>query len=652
MCGLTGFYEIKGEQGRQKSLGIARTMNDAIAARGPDGSGFWQDEEAPLTLAHRRLAIIDLSEEGAQPMLSSTGRYTLVYNGEIYNFLELRTQLEAMGVAFRGRSDTEVLLAAIESWGLNLTLQKISGMYAIVLWDKKERILHFIRDRLGKKPLYIGWAGTGSKRTLVFGSELKALRAHPDFKPEINKAGLALFMRYGYIPAPQTIYQDVSTLLPGHWLSLGMNKIKGDEDLETLMKPYWNLMTVASEGQDHLRSYSSEEELIQSFEHLLMECTRERMISDVPLGAFLSGGIDSSTIVALMQRLAPKPVKTYTIGFKETGFNEAEYAAKVARHLGTEHHELMLDPQAALDVIPNLPTFYDEPFADISAIPTYLVSKFARSDVTVALSGDGGDEMLGGYNRHIQGPRIWDKLRFVPQALRGPLGKTLLGIGEGTWDRLLPFIPQAGGRVHKAAESLKYRDPFAMYHSWLSRWENPEDIVAELESLPLTPLTDPAQHPPPEFGFAQSMMAQDALSYLPNDILVKVDRASMAVGLEARAPLLDRRVFDFVWSLPVEMKIRGGEGKWLLRQVLAKHVPPDLFERPKQGFSIPVATWLRGPLRGWAEDLLEAKELESDGLIKAVPIHKIWAEHLEGRGNHAEKLWSVLMFQSWKKKWL
>lgn len=651
MCGLTGFYEVKGEYGRQKSLGIARAMNDAIAARGPDGSGFWQDDAAPLTLCHRRLAIIDLTEEGAQPMLSPSGRYTLVYNGEIYNFLELRTQLEGLGVAFRGRSDTEVFLAAVEAWGLNLTLQKINGMFAIVLWDKKEQVLHFVRDRLGKKPLYIGWAGSTDKRFLVFGSELKALRAHPDFTPKLNKGGLSLFMRYGYIPAPHAIYEDVWTLLPGHWLSLKTESLTGSENLESQMKPYWNLMGAAAEGQSHLRSSSSEAALTDEFENLLRECTRERMISDVPLGAFLSGGIDSSAVVAMMQSLSAKPVKTYTIGFTEAGFNEADYAAQVARHLGTQHNELMLDGKAALDVIPSLPVFYDEPFADISAIPTYLVSKFARADVTVALSGDGGDEMLGGYNRHIQGPRLWDKLRFVPEGLRESLGRAILGINEGTWNKLIPFLPQAGGRVHKAAQSLKYKDSFSMYHSWLSRWENPGDIVEGAES-PLIPLTDPALQPPESFGFAQSMMAHDALSYLPNDILVKVDRASMAVGLEARAPLLDRRVFDFVWSLPPSVKIKGGEGKWLLRQVLARHVPPALFERPKQGFSIPVAEWLRGPLRDWAESLLEEKALSGDGILKTAPIQALWAEHLEGRGNHAEKLWSVLMFQSWKQKWL
>lgn len=640
MCGLTGFYRIRGNSTPQKDRAIGQAMESAITHRGPDAGAVWQDDTLPLTLAHRRLAILDLSPQGAQPMASSSGRYVVAYNGEIYNFQDLRSQLEAAGAKFRGRSDTEVFLEALEFWGLPLTLQKIIGMFAIVLWDKKTRTLHFIRDRLGKKPLYVGWAGTGA---LVFGSELKALRAHPDFVPAMSQDALALYMRFGYVCAPHCIYKNIWSLLPGHWLSLEVESLETGGDLSTQMKPYWALTRTAQEAQEHPLSFETDEQATDAFEALLKTCTRERMVSDVPLGAFLSGGIDSSSVVAIMQSLSAKKVKTYTIGFEEAGFNEAEYASKVAAHLGTDHHEFMLSAGEAREVIPKLPDLYDEPFADISAIPTYLVSAFARKSVTVALSGDGGDEMLGGYNRHIHGPRLWNKMKLIPPKLRGILGKAILGMPQARLDALLPFLPQAGGRLHKAAESLSLETQEALYMRWLSRFERPPDILVAGVDEPVIPLSSA----PASFDFASRMMAGDALSYLPNDILVKVDRASMGVSLECRAPLLDSRIFEFVWRLPLQYKIRGGQGKFLLRQVLARHVPNHLFERPKQGFAIPVAEWLRGPLREWAEDLLT-----DDDVLKPEMIKNLWAAHLEGRGNHAEKLWSILMLKSWQRRWM
>lgn len=621
-------------------------MAETLRHRGPDAGDVWQDEDVALLLAHRRLSIIDLSEEGRQPMASASGRYIIVYNGEIYNFPALQRELEDTGMRFRGRSDTEIFLAAVESWGLNRALQKINGMFAFALWDRQQKILHLARDRMGKKPLYVGWAG---HHTLIFGSELKAFNAHPDFTPVIAPSALGLYLRFSHVPAPQTIYQGVWQVPPGFRLDIDLKTIAPAQNLEPLMHPYWHALRALEEARGKAPAVQSDTEAIDTLEELLSICVRDRMLSDVPLGAFLSGGIDSSAVVALMQKNSSRPVKTYTIGFEETGFNEAAHAKAVAAHIGTDHHELILRPDDTLSIIPHLADMYDEPFADISAIPTYLVSHFARQDVTVALSGDGGDEMLGGYRRHAEAPRLWNMTHWIPGLLRAGLGNALQCLPPEQWDRLFPARPQIGSAVFKVAAAMGAESEAAFYKTIVSSWSKPP--MRQEPSNGILPFFERPDWQPNGLGLAEKMMYWDAISYLPGTILTKVDRASMAASLEARAPLLDRRIYDFVWGLPLSMKIRSGEGKWLLRQVLARHVPKTLFERPKQGFSIPVATWLRGPLKDWAEDLLSDTALSDSGLLDPRPIRAAWNAHLQGRGGQAEKLWTVLMFQAWHRRW-
>ncbi len=640
MCGFTGFYTTQ-NQSRTTLHMIGQKMVRTLLHRGPDAGDLWQDPDHMLLLAHRRLSILDLSPEGAQPMVSASGRYVIVFNGEFYNYQILQKELLTLGVTFRGRSDTEVFLAGIETFGLNRTLQKINGMFAFVLWDRREQELHVVRDRLGKKPLYIGWAG----KTLVFGSELKALRAHPDFEPALNPEALSHYIMQGWIHAPACIYQHVWALKPAHRITLSFKTLAPRQDLQPLMEPYWQPLAVLAQSRQQSVTLS-QSELVDDFESLLTTCVSDRMISDVPLGAFLSGGIDSSTIVALMQTLSGRPVKTYTIGFHQSGFDEAQHARRIANHLGTDHHDLYLESPDVLDVIPRLPEMYDEPFADISAIPTYLVSRFAKHSVTVALSGDGGDEMLGGYNRHIKGPALWKRMCLTPHILRHSLSGVLKRIPANRLDQLRPHQPQFGEKLHKIASILTAQTQEELYLRLLSGWgQNPLLHPVDLRSA-LTPAL------PKDLSFSERIMVWDTLSYLPDDILTKIDRASMAVSLETRAPLLDPRIFEYVWRLPLDTKIRNAEGKWLLRQVLARHVPRPLFERPKQGFSMPVAEWLKGPLKDWAEDLLDAQDLKEQNYFCGNTVRAVWKAHLDGQGNHAQALWTVLMFQAWQKKWL
>ncbi|HAA30512.1 MAG TPA: asparagine synthase (glutamine-hydrolyzing) [Cyanobacteria bacterium UBA8553] len=643
MCGITGFWDTSGQISTDKMQWIVRQMSDTLLHRGPDDGGTWVDVEAGIALGHRRLSILDLSPEGHQPMQSASGRYVIVFNGEIYNFLELRQELESLGHHFRGHSDTEVMLASFSQWGLNQALGRFNGMFAFALWDRQERVLHLGRDRLGEKPLYYGCIN----QTFFFGSELKALKAHPKFQAEINRDALALFVRHNCIPAPYSIYQGIYKLPPGTVLTW-----KGDGNLTPV--PYWSAKEVAERGV--AKSFvGSESEAVARLEALLQEAVALRMVADVPLGAFLSGGIDSSTVVALMQSQSSQPVKTFSIGFYEEAYNEAKDAKAVAEHLGTDHTELYVTPEEAIAVIPKLPTLYDEPFSDSSQIPTFLVSQLAKQHVTVSLSGDGGDELFGGYNRYFWGRSIWGKIGWMPQHLRQVAASALTSLSPQTWNQLFtgfgavlpPVLRQRnpGDKLHKLAEILAVDSPDTMYKGLVSHCKEPEYLVfGSLE--PSTTLTDRkkwARLP----DFTQRMMFLDTVTYLPDDILTKVDRASMGVSLEARVPLLDHRLVEFAWQLPLDMKIRNEQGKWLLRQVLYKYVPQKLIERPKMGFGIPIDDWLRGPLRDWAEALLDEKRLREEGFFDPQPIREQWTEHLSGERNWQYYLWDVLMFQAW-----
>jgi asparagine synthase (glutamine-hydrolysing) len=651
MCGITGSINLESAPDQNRARAAVHAMQLAIAHRGPDDFGIWQDETAPVTLAQRRLAIIDLSPGGHQPMISSSGRYVVVFNGEIYNYRDLRAELERVGYAFKSASDTEVLLTAVETWGLDETLPRLSGMFAVALWDRTEKTVHFFRDRFGKKPLYVGWAG----KNLVFASELKSFHAHPDFTPDINRDTLALYMRYGYVCAPHAIFRGVWQILPAGRLSLALNDLRPGEDLSRRMSCFWSLPRVVEQGAAH-RARVSEGTAIARFEEKLMSCVQSRMVADVPLGAFLSGGIDSSAVVALMQKQmraqGGDAVKTFSIGFHEKSYDEAGHAKAVAAHLGTEHREFYVSAEEALNVIPKLPDIYDEPFADSSQIPTYLLSRIARGYVTVALTGDGGDEILGGYQRHTHIPMIWDKIKGIPRPLRRVMSAAGQSVPQGFYDAVRPAYPQFGRRVHRLMRLMGLKDAAAVYDDLVGAWPNAATLVPGA-SVPLIPLTDPAWQAK-HLTFAETMMYGDTLSYRPNDLMVKVDRASMAVALETRAPLMDHTLAEFAWTLPHDLKVRGTAGKWILRQVLKKYVPEALYERPKMGFGVPVNDWLRGSLKDWAGDLLSPDRIKAQGLLDPAIVDRAWQKHRTGinADANATQLWSVLMFQAWYDRWM
>ena len=637
MCGIAGVFGFAGGMLRQ----TASDMASAIRYRGPDDLGVWCDESVGVGLSHTRLSILDTSSAGHQPMVSASGRYVITYNGEVFNFLELHKELEGQGARFRGHSDTEVMLAAFEAWGLEKSLQRFVGMFAFALWDRVERQLTLARDRLGEKPLYYGWCG----ETFMFGSELKALCAHPSWRGDINRGVLASFMRYGYVPLPHSIYLGIFKLLPGTWL-----KISADDPPGHMLVPttYWSAREIGM--QEPLTDFS-DAAATDALDSMLRQAVGRQMISDVPLGAFLSGGIDSSTIVALMQCQSSRPVRTFSIGFSESDYDEARYAKLVAAHLGTDHTELYLSAKEALDVIPRLPEIYDEPFGDSSQIPTHLVAALARKHVTVALSGDGGDELFGGYNRYFWGRSIWNRIGPVPQAFRHGVGRMMTALSPAAWDHIGKLLPRGlrqptlGDRIHKLASVIDVDGPDELYRRLVSQHREPGSLIVGADETPIWADAEAAA-----FGridFTERMMFHDLVGYLTDDILTKVDRAAMAVSLETRVPLLDHHLVEFAWRLPLSMKVRDGQGKWLLRQVLYRYVPRELIDRPKQGFGIPLDTWLRGPLREWAEELLDERRLRREGYLHSSPIREKWDEHLSGRRNWQYWLWNVLMFQSW-----
>jgi asparagine synthase (glutamine-hydrolysing) len=640
MCGIAGFWQNKKTSGPPED--ILTRMGDALKHRGPDDSGIFY-EASGVGFVHRRLSIVDLSPAGHQPMTSASGRYTIIFNGEVYNFEEIKAELGA-GYAWRGHSDTEVMLEAIDRWGLDQALKRFVGMFAFALWDRQEQELSLVRDRLGIKPLYYGRVNGD----FVFGSELKAIAAYPGFEARINRDALALYMRYSYVPAPHCIYDGLHKLQQGYILALKQG------ESEPRLRCFWSASEIAQSGVD-ARIAGSDAEVIQELESKLSRAIQLRMIADVPLGAFLSGGIDSSTVVALMQAQSSRPIKTFTIGFHEKDYNEAVHARRIAEHLGTEHTELYVTAQQALNVVPLLSEMYDEPFADVSQIPTYLVSQLARGSVTVSLSGDGGDELFAGYQRYFRTMAIWGWQKRVPAQLRHVISQVMQSASPETIDsayqRFRPLMPRSqqfsavGDKVHKLAPMLNSSGPESVYLKTVSHWTDPTDVVL-------------GSSEPDNFGrffktteslpcFEERMMLTDLVNYLPDDILTKVDRASMAVSLEARVPILDHRVVEFAWKLPMRFKIRNGSSKWILRQVLYKHVPAALVERPKMGFGVPIDHWLRGPLRSWAEDLLSEESLHRQGLFNVDAVRTKLKEHLSGSRNWQYLLWDVLIFQSW-----
>lgn len=639
MCGITGFWTTKAHIALCET---AREMAWAIRHRGPDDCGEWADTAAGLALAHRRLSILDLSPQGHQPMLSPSGRYVIVFNGEVYNYTELRKDLPEQ--PWKGHSDTEVMLAAFEQWGIERSVQRFVGMFAFALWDRQERNLYLVCDRVGIKPLYYGRANG----TFLFGSELKALRAHPHFEAEIDRGALALLMRHNYIPHPYSIYEGVKKLPPGTIL-----KIDSPQQISEPVA-FWSAREVAEQGSSNPLALDPQAATNQ-LEELLRDAVRLRMLADVPLGAFLSGGVDSSTVVALMQSLTAKPIRTFSIGFEENGYNEAPYAAAVAKHLGTDHTELYLSSADAQAVITQLPYLYDEPFSDSSQIPTYLVSRLARQSVTVALSGDGGDELFAGYPRYELAAKMASSLKMIPRFARSGAGRALGLLSAETWNQLFrrvaPVIPKKllarrpGEQMDRLANLLRADSCDLVYLSILSHWESPSQLVPGAVEHP-TALTNPERQTSLRDPIAR-MMFTDLVSYLPDDILTKVDRASMAVSLEARVPILDHRVVEFAWKLPMSLRVWGGKEKWLLRQVLYKFVPPELIERPKMGFGIPIGVWLRNSLRSWAEELLDPIRLSQEGFFDPVLVRRVWKEHASGARNWQYRLWNVLMFQAW-----
>lgn len=648
MCGFCGFLNNKSLLSTPDSTKTIKQMTDMIMNRGPDDDGSWVDNEKGLAFGHRRLSIMDLSQAGHQPMSSHNNRFVIAFNGEIYNFQEIRKELEEINpITWKGHSDTEVILAAIENWGVEATLKRLVGMFAFSLWDKQENALYLARDRMGEKPLYYGW----QTNTFLFGSELKSLRVHPAWLGEISRNALSSYLRHGYVPAPFSIYSDIQKLIPGTYLKLTEKEVQNQQIPEPII--YWSIDNAVQKGFDQPFSGTADQ-AVDELDRLLRQSIKGQMIADVPLGAFLSGGIDSSTIVALMQDISDRPVNTFSIGFHEKEYNEAQHASLVAKHLGTNHTELYVTASQTLDVIPKIPSLYDEPFADPSQVPTYLVAQLAREKVTVSLSGDAGDELFCGYARYQRGLDLWQKVNKIP--LRQLIGSTLGSLPDSIlnslffWaDRFLDGAESPGEAAHKIkiiARMLKANNKYDLYYHMLSYWKDPDHIVIGASEVPSI------FHAAEKFSNRfiddrDGFMYIDQHSYLPDDILTKVDRAAMGVSLEGRIPMLDHRLVEFAWKLPTPIKVREGKEKWPLRQVLYRHVPAKLIDRPKMGFGVPIDSWLRNELRPWAEALLDSTRLEKEGFFEPKLIQTMWQEHLSGRGEWQDPLWVVLMFQQW-----
>lgn len=637
MCGIAGFLSPH----RTNAMALSRyvsEMTNAISHRGPDDEGIWVDENVGLALGHRRLAIQDLSEAGHQPMVSQCGRWVMTYNGETYSAPELRPLLEARGISFRGHSDTEVMIEAISAWGLEAAIRQWIGKFVFALWDRKDRCLYLVRDRLGIKPLYWGQMG----QSFLFGSELKALRGHPDFIPKLNVEALSAYLKHAYVPTPLSIYDSIHKLSPGTILCR-------TADGQITQKTFWTLEEAISQGlpsTDSKVDERFEEKSLRELDHLINDAVSRRMIADVPLGSFLSGGVDSSLITAIAQRHSTRPIQTFTIGFGEKEYDEAPYAQAIAQHLGTDHTTLSVTPRQMRDVIPQLPHLYDEPFADSSQIPTFLVSQLAKKSVTVVLSGDGGDEVFGGYSRYLWSHTLWKMIRYMP--LSSHMGSLIRTLPPKGWDQLSLLLPASkrprkfGYKMHKMAYAMAAQTPEKLYDLLTSYWADPSQILWQSHQQSFGNFSSQLS------DFVSQMQAFDTMTYLPDDILTKVDRASMAVGLEARIPLLDHRIVEWAWAQPKSLKIRGKTGKWALRQLLYRHVPSYLIDRPKAGFAIPIDSWLRGPLRDWAEDLLKVSTLKDH--FDPVPIRKLWKNHLAQKSDHQEALWAILMFEAWRQE--
>lgn len=647
MCGLNGFLSAKANLSDTVLHERVCNMAHTLQSRGPDEAGSWVDSNVGIAIAHRRLAVLDLSTAGHQPMTLADGRYVIAFNGEIYNHLEIRSELLASGLtaSWRGHSDTETLLAGISAWGLAPTLQRCVGMFAIALWDTQTSTLTLARDRLGEKPLYYGWVGQGAERAFVFGSELKALRAYPGFDAPVSREALAAYLRFNYVPAPLSIYQGIHKLEPGSMLTLPC----ANSEHGVVIERWWSLTEVVQRARQH--PLTSAAEAVEQLEQCLSAAVRQQSLADVPLGAFLSGGVDSSTVVALMQQQSSRPVNTFTIGFDEAGFDEAPYAAAVAQHLGTEHHEMRVSPAMAQEVIQRLPQLYDEPFADSSQIPTHLVCQAARQHVTVALSGDAGDELFGGYNRYFWAPKIWSKVSWLPYPLRQVMAQVLRAVPPMLWQAMerparIALLASKVGKL--AARLASVVDLDDLYWSLVTECEDPSDwLVSDGEYDAGAFRAHVEAQLPVGLDPVERMMFFDTLTYLPDDILCKVDRAAMGCSLETRVPFLDHRVVELAWQMPLACKIRGSMGKWALREVLYTHVPRELIERPKAGFAIPIGQWLRGPLRAWAEALLSSPRLQAEGYFKPEPVRQAWMQHVSGVHDHTTRLWAVLMFQAW-----